>query len=60
MTEKKKRKLPVDLGDLSSLAGVALIIYAAHLVYQPAAFFVGGLLLLAIGISVHRHKNRSN
>ena len=59
MTEKKKRSLPFDVGDLASIAGVGLIIYAAYQVYVPAAYAIGGLLLLAIGISIHRHKNRS-
>ncbi len=62
MTEekkKKKRRLPIDLGDFASLAGVGLIIYGAHTIYQPAAYVLGGLLLLGVGISIHRHKTRN-
>lgn len=59
MNDKKKRTLPFDIGDVASLAGAALVIYGVAEVYRPAALVLGGLALLAIGISVHRRKARS-
>lgn len=57
--KKKRRRLPVDLGDFASFGGVGLIIYGAYTIYQPAAAILGGLLLLGMGISIHRHKSRN-
>ncbi len=37
--------------DLSTLAGVGLIAYGSWLIYRPAALIVGGLVLLAAGLS---------
>ena len=61
MTDEKKKKSrwPIDLGDFASLAGVGLFIYGAYTIYQPAAALLGGLLLLGVGISIHRHKARN-
>ena len=39
--------LPVLLRDLVGLAAVASIAYGAWLIYPPAGFIVGGVLLLA-------------
>ena len=60
MTTKKKRRLPFDLGDAASLAGVALLIYGAYRLYEPAAYLLAGAILLGVGISIHRHKSRPN
>jgi len=38
--------LPDLVRDLIGLAGLALIAYGAWLIYEPAGFIVGGLLLV--------------
>ena len=35
--------------DLLSLAGLSLLTYGAYQVYEPSAFIVSGVLLLAAG-----------
>lgn len=59
MTDKKKSRFPFDFGDLASATGAGLLLYGAYLVYPPATYILAGLALLAVGISVHRHKPRS-
>jgi hypothetical protein len=39
--------LPALFWNVLGLAGVALIAYGAWLIYQPAGFITGGVLLLA-------------
>jgi hypothetical protein len=39
--------LPTHARDAAGLVGLCLIAYGAWLVYRPAGFIVGGLLLLA-------------
>lgn len=39
--------VPSALRDLAGLAGVGLIAYGAWLVYPPAGFITGGVLLIA-------------
>ena len=41
------RNLGEGVRDLSGLAGAALVAYGAWLIYPPAGFIVGGLMLLA-------------
>ncbi|CAB4167394.1 hypothetical protein UFOVP860_17 [uncultured Caudovirales phage] len=38
--------LPVILRDLTGLAGAGLVAYGAWLIYPPAGFIVGGVLLI--------------
>lgn len=42
------------LRDAIGLAGVAAITYGAWLIYQPAGFIVGGVLLIAGAILTSR------
>lgn len=39
--------LPVIVRDVAGLLGAALLAYGARLIYPPAGYIVGGLLLLA-------------
>lgn len=41
------RMLPALVWNLIGLSGVAAMAYGAWLIYQPAGFIVGGILLLA-------------
>jgi hypothetical protein len=41
------RVLPALIRELAGLAGAGLIAYGAWLVYAPAGFVTGGILLLA-------------
>lgn len=41
------KQLPDLTRDFAGLAGAGLIAYGSALVYRPAGFIVGGLLLLA-------------
>lgn len=42
--------VPFVLRELAIIGGIALVAYGAWLVYPPAGFITGGLLLLAGGI----------
>lgn len=44
------RAIPSTLCDLAVLAGAAAVSYGAWLIYQPAGFITGGLLLCAGGV----------
>jgi hypothetical protein len=41
------RAVPEVAIDVSALAGASAIVYGAWLIYEPAGFIVGGLLVLA-------------
>lgn len=41
------RKMPGLLCDFSGYAGAAAISYGAWLIYEPAGFIIGGILLIA-------------
>lgn len=41
------RALPILVCDLAGFAGMAAIAYGAWLIYRPAGFLVGGVLLIA-------------
>ena len=43
------RKIPDLLRDIAGIIAVAMISYGAWLVYEPAGYIVGGLLML-IGV----------
>lgn len=38
------------LRDLAVLAGIGLVTYGAWLIYQPAGFILGGVLMAALGV----------
>lgn len=44
------KKLKTALPDLLLLAGCALLVAGAAIVWLPAAFFSGGALLVALGL----------
>lgn len=48
------RALPAALCDLVGFAGAGLISYGAWLIYVPAGFLVGGILLMAFSMLVGR------
>ncbi len=52
------RKIPDLLRDVAGLAAVGLISYGAWLVYEPAGYITGGVLLLA-GTLVTSFEGRS-
>lgn len=41
---------PVVLRDAMGLCGVAAVAYGSYLVYEPAGFIVGGLLVIGVCI----------
>lgn len=43
-------KLPAAIPDALIVLGVAIVSYGAWLVYPPAGFIVGGVLVLAGGV----------
>lgn len=42
------------LVDVAALGGAASFVYGVHLVYPPAAFIVGGLVVSSLAIFVAR------
>jgi len=46
--------LPVILRDLAGLLGAASVAYGARLIYAPAGYIVGGLLLIAGSLFIAR------
>jgi hypothetical protein len=48
------RALPVLLCDAAGIGGAGLIAYGAWLVYAPAGFIVGGILLLIAAVMAAR------
>lgn len=48
------RALPSLICDLAGFAGAGLVAYGAWLVYAPAGFLVGGVLLIALSILAGR------
>jgi hypothetical protein len=60
MSEKPAtRRRFIDLGDILGLIGVVAITYGVWLIFQPAAFIVGGacLLGLSVGMAIIKVKN---
>jgi hypothetical protein len=49
-----RRALPVLLCDAAGIGGAGLIAYGAWLVYAPAGFIIGGILLLAGAVMTAR------
>jgi hypothetical protein len=45
------------LSDLLFIAGLGAVVYGAYLIYLPAAFIIGGIGLVFIGIIVARKTN---
>lgn len=45
---------PVLARDLAGVAGAGLIVYGASLIYQPAAYIIGGAMLLSAAWLVAR------
>ncbi len=48
------RAIPGALCDLVGFAGAAAIAYGAWLIYAPAGFLVGGVLMIAVSMLVGR------
>lgn len=46
MIEKIAKQAPTLLRDVAGLAAVASITYGASLIYVPAGFIVGGIIVL--------------
>jgi hypothetical protein len=46
--------LPMVLRDLAGLSGAVLVAYGAFLVYPPAGYIVGGVMLLAASLFLAR------
>jgi len=44
----------IDLQDVVGLVGAALIVAGVYQVYQPAAFIVGGLMLVVPAVAAAR------
>jgi hypothetical protein len=49
-----RKATPHAVCDLAGFSGAALISYGAWLIYPPAGFIVGGLLLMAFAMLVGR------
>lgn len=46
----KGLRSPVDVRDAFVLAGVASVCYGVHMIYAPAAWIVGGIVALYLGL----------
>jgi len=46
--------LPVFARDLFGIAGASLVSYGAGLIYRPAGFITGGILLIAAALLLAR------
>ena len=45
----------IDARDICGLLGLGLLSYGAWLIYEPAAFIVAGIILIAVTIISARH-----
>jgi hypothetical protein len=53
------RRVPHVIADGLGFAGAGAIAYGAWLIYAPAGFLVGGVLLMALSILIGRKLERS-
>jgi len=52
--------VPVVTRDLAGLAGAGLVAYGAWLIYVPAGFIVGGVLLILAAVLAARAQRPGN
>jgi hypothetical protein len=52
------RRMPHVIADLLGFAGAGAIAYGARLIYVPAGFLVGGVLLMALSVLIGRKLER--
>ena len=53
------RRVPHVIADALGFAGASAIAYGAWLIYVPAGFLIGGVLLMALSILIGRKLERA-